>query len=308
MALVTISGYPASGKTRRALQLKSYLEERLQDPAYTGPALKVAIVSDAETKVKRCVYDDGRQEKPARAALFTAVQRMINKDTILIVDGMNYIKGYRYQLYCAAREQQVRVCTIFVVAKPEHCREWNLNRSEDGETDIYSASTLDNLIARYEEPNSMVRWDSPLFTVPWSEADIPGPEIFDAITSGIVKPPNVGTSTVTPTPINALHNLEQTSTQVVSAVMSAQSSSPSTGLGGPLLISIDLLTSVTINKTITLPSRTITISQLQRLKRQFVTTHKKVITLGASEKGAVDWAPETVAEKFIRFIEEYILS
>jgi len=57
MALVTISGYPASGKTRRALQLKSYLEERLQDPAYTGPALKVAIVSDAETKVKRCVYD-----------------------------------------------------------------------------------------------------------------------------------------------------------------------------------------------------------------------------------------------------------
>ncbi len=183
---------------------------------------------------------DGRQEKPARAALFTAVQRMINKDTILIVDGMNYIKGYRYQLYCAAREQQVRVCTvglcrrvliflwnplialqhvpskIFVVAKPEHCREWNhLNRSKDGETDIYSASTyehhnlhsssvhhsessnrLDNLIARYEEPNSMVRWDSPLFTVPWSESDIPGPEVFDAITSGIVKPPNVGTSTV----------------------------------------------------------------------------------------------------------------
>lgn len=55
---------------------------------------------------------DGRQEKSARAALFTAVQRMINKDTILVVDGMNYIKGYRYQLYCAAREMQVRVCTV----------------------------------------------------------------------------------------------------------------------------------------------------------------------------------------------------
>lgn len=57
MALITVSGYPVSGKSRRALQLKSYLEERLQDPAYTGPALKVAIVSDADTKVKRSVYD-----------------------------------------------------------------------------------------------------------------------------------------------------------------------------------------------------------------------------------------------------------
>ncbi|KLO20303.1 chromatin associated protein KTI12 [Schizopora paradoxa] len=306
MALVTISGYPASGKTRRALQLKSYLEERLQSPEYTGPTLKVVIVSDADTKVKRSVYDDGRQEKPARAALFTAVQRLINKDTILIVDGMNYIKGYRYQLYCAAREQQIRVCTIFVVAKPEHCREWNTSRAEGEEADTYSSSTLDNLIARYEEPNSMVRWDSPLFTIPWIEEDIPGPDIFNAITSGIVKPPNVGTSTVAPTPTDALHNLEQTSTQVVSAIMSAQSTSPSSGFGGPLQISVELPSSVTINKTITLPARTVTISQLQRLKRQFVTTHKKVITLGASEKGAVDWSPEIVAEKLVRFIEEYI--
>jgi len=231
---------------------------------------------------------------------------MINKDTILIVDGMNYIKGYRYQLYCAAREQQVRVCTIYVIAKSELCREWNTSRS-DADEDSYDPSTLDNLIERYEEPNSMVRWDSPLFTILWTETDIPGPEIFDAITSGIVKPPNVGTSTVAPTPTDALHNLEQTSTQVVSAIMSAQSS-PSAGFAGPMHLSIELPTFTTIDKTITLPSGTITISQLQRLKRQFVTTHKKVITLGASEKGAVDWAPETVAEKFIRFIEEYLSS
>lgn len=55
---------------------------------------------------------DGRQEKPARASLFTAMQRAIGKDTIVIVDGMNYIKGYRYQMYCAAREHRLRVCTV----------------------------------------------------------------------------------------------------------------------------------------------------------------------------------------------------
>jgi Chromatin associated protein KTI12 len=55
---------------------------------------------------------------------------------------------------------------------------------------------LDNLIARYEEPSSMVRWDSPLFTVPWSESDVPIESIWRAITEGNVKPPNVGTQAV----------------------------------------------------------------------------------------------------------------
>jgi tRNA uridine 5-carbamoylmethylation protein Kti12 len=55
---------------------------------------------------------------------------------------------------------------------------------------------LDNLIARYEEPSSMVRWDSPLFTVPWSESDVPIELIWKAITEGNVKPPNMGTQSV----------------------------------------------------------------------------------------------------------------
>ena len=55
---------------------------------------------------------------------------------------------------------------------------------------------LDNLIARYEEPSSMVRWDSPLFTMPWSESDIPIELIWRAMTEGNVKPPNAGTQAV----------------------------------------------------------------------------------------------------------------
>ena len=55
---------------------------------------------------------DGRAEKPARAALFTAAQRQMGPDTLLVVDSMNYIKGFRYQLYSAAREHKLRVCTV----------------------------------------------------------------------------------------------------------------------------------------------------------------------------------------------------
>jgi protein KTI12 len=55
---------------------------------------------------------DSRAEKPARATLFSAVVRVLSKDNIVIVDAMNYIKGSRYQMYCAAREASVRTCTV----------------------------------------------------------------------------------------------------------------------------------------------------------------------------------------------------
>jgi hypothetical protein len=42
----------------------------------------------------------------------------------------------------------------------------------------------------------MVRWDSPLFTVPWTDEDVPGENIWMAATEGLVKPPNAGTTAV----------------------------------------------------------------------------------------------------------------
>lgn len=62
---------------------------------------------------------DSRSEKPARAALFAAMQRQMGRDTILIVDALNYIKGFRYQLYCAAREFKLRVCTVGHLVIPQ---------------------------------------------------------------------------------------------------------------------------------------------------------------------------------------------
>lgn len=54
---------------------------------------------------------------------------------------------------------------------------------------------FDNLIQRYEEPNSMVRWDSPLFTIPWDE-ELPGEDIWIACTSGNKKPPTQAAAVV----------------------------------------------------------------------------------------------------------------
>lgn len=45
----------------------------------------------------------------------------------------------------------------------------------------YAVDIFDNLVYRYEEPNGMTRWDSPLFTVPYDDAAPPCQDIWDAI-------------------------------------------------------------------------------------------------------------------------------
>jgi protein KTI12 len=144
----------------------------------------------------------------------------------------------------------------------------------------------------------MVRWDSPLFTVLWEEDDAPVDDIWKAVTAGNVKAPHAGTQVVAKAPMDALHTLEQTTTSLVSSIMSEQASSSS--LGGPTTLTI----SATLKPRITLPARNITLSELQRCKRQFVTVRKKAITLGSTEKGAVDWGEESVAGKFVDYLEE----
>ncbi|TFK22585.1 chromatin associated protein KTI12, partial [Coprinopsis marcescibilis] len=240
---------------------------------------------------------DSRSEKPARGSLFAAIQRHMAQDKILIVDSLNYIKGFRYQIYCAAREMKLRVCTIYVVAPPDTCREWNAVR-QDGK--CYSSETLDNLIMRYEEPSSMVRWDSPLFTILWTDESVPADAIWDSITKGNVKPPNGATLSVAKAPSDALHVLEQTANSMVSGIL-AEVSNTGAG-GGP--VKVRLSSEITV--TLSLPPRNITLSELQRLKRQFVTVHKKAITLGSTEQGRVDWAAEQIASKFSLYLEEHL--
>lgn len=67
----------------------------------------------------------------------------------------------------------------------ERCRE--INERLLGEGEGYARDVFDNLIFRYEEPNGMSRWDSPLFTVPFEDEtpDLEG--IWDAMVGGKAK-------------------------------------------------------------------------------------------------------------------------
>ena len=111
----------------------------------------------------------------------------------------------------------------------------------------------------------------------------------------VINPP----SQATRPPTDALHILEQTTATIVSTILAEQ-----TGMGGRL----DLPLSPSLKASITLPSRTVTLSELQRLKRHFVTIHKKAITLGTTEKGAVEWGGESITNKFVTYLEENLIS
>ena len=106
-------------------------------------------------------------------------------------------------------------------------------------------------------------------------------------------------------PTDALHALESTTTAIVSAIVSAQSASSVPG--GTLLLNVPTSApSTPLTPRVTLPPRHLTLSELQRLKRQFVAIHKRAVTLGTTEKGAVDWSEASVAGKFVVYLEENV--
>ncbi|KNE92452.1 hypothetical protein PSTG_14173 [Puccinia striiformis f. sp. tritici PST-78] len=167
MALVVISGFPCAGKTTQAHQIKEMLESRIEEAPDNVLPRNVIVINDEVLGVSRSAYDESKTEKVARASLLSATIRKLSKDHIVICDGMNYIKGFRYQIYCAAREAGVRTCTVHIANLPANCLAYNAQLPPDS---CYKEETIQNLFSRYEEPNSSVRWDSPLIVFPWCDS------------------------------------------------------------------------------------------------------------------------------------------
>jgi tRNA uridine 5-carbamoylmethylation protein Kti12 len=71
---------------------------------------------------------------------------------------------------------------VHVGTPADKCREINKQLLADKEKDGgYEEEDFENLIFRYEEPNGMTRWDSPLFTVLDEDETPPIEQIWEAM-------------------------------------------------------------------------------------------------------------------------------
>ncbi|KAJ2003041.1 kti12, chromatin associated [Coemansia thaxteri] len=264
MPLIMMTGYPSSGKSTRALELKQLFEERLAQPAHQHRRLTVQIVNDATLGVTHEAYAKPSEEKMARGALLSAVERLVSQETIVIADTPNYIKGLRYQLYCIAREVSTTQCVIHCAISVEEAR--RINRSRGSEA--YKDELFDELVMRYEEPNSAAKWDSPLFTVIQHDPEdkLPFDNIWNALIEQRAPPPNFATAMKPVTETNYLFELDKMTLDIVNAILDSQKS------GVPMS---QLVVPGTSDK-VQLPGRCLSLPELRRYRMQFTKLNRQV--------------------------------
>jgi hypothetical protein len=117
MPLILISGYPSSGKTHRSHQLITSLRALIACSAHPSHArLSVVHINDQTLSIPREAYREAKTEKQARAEFSSAIKRALGKDAIVVADGLGYIKGWRYQMYCEAKAAGTTCCVVSMPA------------------------------------------------------------------------------------------------------------------------------------------------------------------------------------------------
>ncbi|MCJ1385444.1 hypothetical protein MMC17_008567 [Xylographa soralifera] len=271
MPLILLSGYPSSGKTHRAQQLLSDFIARIassSNPRHTR--FTVVQISDQTLGLSRDLYRDAKTEKDARAAAYSAVKRALGKECIVLCDGLNYIKGFRYQMYCEAKAVGTGSCVVHVGTPISKCREINTRLLADSAVNGgYAEDLFENLVFRYEEPNGMARWDNPLFTIPYEDETPPFEAIWEAMVGSdskakVVKP-NLATVLAPATEFDFLYELDKTTQEILQTVLTWQNDHPGEA-GGEISLAEGILE---------LPASPLSLPQLQRLRRQYISLNRQ---------------------------------
>ena len=235
-----------------AEQIKKYFVEKYN--------IVGEIIQDQfEDLTKNELFSDSKYEKLQRGNLKSAVQRLLKKDSLVIADSMNYIKGFRYEIFCVVKSARTPHCVVFCDAHPEKVKELNTKRSPENK---YSDTLMNELIMRFETPNPEARWDSPLFRVSYGE-DIPMEQIYDALYQRKAPPPNQSTQSPPLAATNFVHELDNVSQKIVMYIIDTQKT---TVVGDEV--------SIPGSKEKLKLTKVLTLAELQRLKRQFITFSK----------------------------------
>lgn len=275
MPLVIICGFPSSGKSTRAEQLVSYLSTNFTDK-------KVIIIGDKELSIdKNIVYADSKNEKSVRGSLKSEVDRHLTKENVVILDSLNYIKGFRYELFCITKYARTPHCLIHTDISPDGAKEWNKTRPEN---ERYNEDILDALIMRFEPPDSRNRWDSPLFTIQIGD-ELPGKEVCDSLFHQKTPKPNMSTQNPPLRETEFLYEVSKMTQDMISTILTSQKT----------MITGDYVTMPGTTEKYVI-TQVLTLSQLRRFRQQFLTYVKSGTTANV----------EDIPKTFLMFLNKCI--
>jgi len=274
MPLVVLTGFPSSGKSKRAQEIVASLQNVV--------GMSTHLVTENEIVGDRNkVFAEPQKEKDMRASLKSFVQRKLTKDDIVVLDSGNYIKGYRYELFCLAKSMKTTHCVVHCDTSKEKCWAWNTSRAD---SEQYSEEILNALTMRYEEPDARNRWDSPLITVQ-AEDTLPLDLISEALLHGKSLKPNQSTQSQPLSSTNFLYELDKRTQEVVNIIIQAQKIS----------VPGDDVTIPGTQDKIHLV-RALNLAELSRLRRQFITYTKT---------HPVD-DPAKLTSTFVKYLNNYV--
>jgi len=156
MPLIVLCGYPLSGKTTFARKLESLCTEKNVLCKRKG--------DEDLNEPRDSLYKDSKTEKTTRARLRNEIERVLDKNCLVVCDSVNYIKGYRYELFCLARSLNTQYALVFCTCSRNQVVERNNKRRQEN-SDCYSDEILQGLMERFEPPQSENRWERPPFVV-----------------------------------------------------------------------------------------------------------------------------------------------
>ncbi|CAB3406712.1 unnamed protein product [Caenorhabditis bovis] len=279
MPLIVVTGHPSAGK--------STIVERLCRKFQENSKNEVRVISENDYgSFSRNCYDSSNKEKDVRSWLRGEIQQSLSKNLVVICDGLNYIKGFRYELFLAAKMSKTTYCVVQCTPDEETCRWLNEQKPEN---ERYTNEQISQLLMRYERPDTKFRWEKPLFDIKIgkSESQIddiddmsvnlehPSPrnaqifddEIIDWIINGVELTENQSTQVVPLAPANFLHELDRATQDVVTTILNAQRT-----LVRGQTIKIPGATSNSDTIKFTKPR---TLPELNRLRHQFMNMSKK---------------------------------
>lgn len=204
MPALILTGHPCVGKTTFAQLLGN---RALLHPSNSiSNVVHIRECTSRPDHTKAECYSNSHMEKSTRASLKSEFDRAVmsknNNDassgggsTLVILDSLNYIKGYRYELYCISKAAGERHGVVWIMGSSsdldvirttggsspsdELAKARNRQRRvlNDDVLDGYyqDDETIDALVLRYEPPDDKNRWENPLYKVdvtgflPWGK-------------------------------------------------------------------------------------------------------------------------------------------